>query len=277
MSEPIRGTKVTCPHCGRSGTAKISIAEGTRIKCPACGRVYEYRGGYNLQDPPDPAVQPETPQPNKPDLSGPDSLEPVPPMPRPSRMFGLLFCLRIPGRLAIGVGVLQFLVAVGGVLIGTLGAYRNAQTEQHRLQGERQKLKTEMTRLVEEMRQQIQKCDLRVEVPAPIMDQPHAQPLPQVQPVKKTCMEEYEERKEQYEFLSREWKQLEERLRAVDVAFSTAVWSALAWCTTSSAMLPLGIAYLAWVLGLVMICSGCVWLALVRRIFLTSPGCYLES
>jgi hypothetical protein len=68
-------------------------------------------------------------------------------------MFGLLYCLRIPGRLAIGVGVLQFLVTVGGVLIGTLGAYHNAQSEQHRLQGERQKLKTDMTRLATEMRQ----------------------------------------------------------------------------------------------------------------------------
>jgi hypothetical protein len=30
-------------------------------------------------------------------------------------------------------------------------------------------------------------------------------------------------------------------------------------------------------LGFVMICSGCLWLALVRRIFLGSPDCYLES
>jgi hypothetical protein len=90
-------------------------------------------------------------------------------------------------------------------------------------------------------------------------------------------MEEYEDRKDRYESESRDWKRLEEQLRAVDVAFSTAVWSAAAWCTTSSAILPLGIAYLAWVLGLVMFCSGCLWLALVRRIFLSSPDCYLES
>ena len=70
MNEPNHGTKVTCPYCHRSGTAKRIIPEGTKIKCPACGETYQYQASYALEEPP--APPPSPPPPSSPPITPPD-------------------------------------------------------------------------------------------------------------------------------------------------------------------------------------------------------------
>jgi len=173
--------------------------------------------------------------------------------------------LKLPGWISIATGVLQFVITVGGITLGTAGAYLSAHSEQQGLLAERQRLKGEMNKLAQHMQQLIQQCKLRIAIPPPF----NPQPQPQVQPPQPTCMEEYEECNYRFKGMERDWQELESKLRASSVAFSAAVMSAVTWSSSTSAYCPLGIAYIAWVLGIVMLCLGYLWLALVQRIFPT--------
>jgi len=334
MSEPTRGTKVTCPHCGWTGTAKITVAEGTKIKCPGCGQVYQYHESYKLEDQPPDQPLPTSTLSDKVQqvltaargaLGGSTPVSPVPR--RPAWSFTMTF-LKLPGWIAIATGILQFCIVFGGTSIGTYSGYQNARkeyaaarhellekqraaiaqqqtldAEKHRLLAEQQRLKNEMTRLAQEMDHLIKQCDLKVEVPANPPTAPAAQPQPTPpQPApEKTCLEQYQERKELYQLLMQQWQELDQKLNEVEgeltvverevqklqIALYDLPWpigklpAALAesifWSAGISAIFPLGIAYLAWVLGAVMICVGFIWLALVRRIFLAPPDCYLRT
>ena len=225
--------------------------------------------------------------------------------------------LKLPGWIAIATGVLQFVITVGGTSLGTAGGYLAAHREysgaynlllqqqesavqqQQRLTTDKQQVTKEMAQLAQEMQQLIQKCDLKIEVtvPAPQPVQP-MQPMPQVQPQpgqpQPTCLEQYEARKARYGVLEERWLEVNKELSVVARRLTeiqdqiaqlpwpigkvpAALLTSIAWSSTTSAITPLVIAYIAWVLGIVMLCVGFLWLALVQRIFLASPDCYLRT
>ncbi len=190
MTEPNHGTKVTCPHCHRSGTAKTSIPEGTKIKCPACGEIYQYQAIYSLEEPSTPASAPITPpdppsipRPATPAAWVPASNGSPPPLCRPAKRSVTTPLIRLPGWISIATGFLQFIMTVGGIILGTSGAYLSAHSEEQRLLADQQRLKGEMTKLTQHMQQLIQQCKLHVAIPPAIIPQQK----PQVQPPQQTC------------------------------------------------------------------------------------------
>ena len=236
MSEPNQSTKIVCPHCHRTGTAKGTVTEGTKIRCPGCGHVYEYRESYSLQEP-DPPTKPADPTPAQPTKPPGDELAGAP-RPRRHRRFSLATFLRLPGWIAIGTGLLQLTITVGGTTLGTMGSYfiaqrayskarqdllqerKELQTQQQRVEADRQQLRQNMVKLASEMTQLIQKCDLKVTLPVmPPPDQPQVmqpvQPLPQTQPPERSCWEQYQEKHGQYAEYQRQWNEISEQLAAL--------------------------------------------------------------
>ena len=157
-----------------------------------------------------------------------------------------------------------------------------------------------MMLLAQEMQQLIQKGDLKIEVRAaqpPQQPIPHVQPqqpIPHVQPREKTCMEQYEELKAGYEVLEERWHEVNRALTVVashldEIAnqiaqlpwpiskVPAAFLTSITWSSMANAGTPFVIAYIAWVLGIVMACVGFIWLALVQRVFLAPPDCYLRT
>jgi len=315
MSEPNQGTRIVCPKCQRSGIAKGTVIEGAKIRCPGCGHVYEYRESYSLQES-DPASTKPADTTSSPPANPPVGDFATAPVSHRCRRLGLAALLRLPGWLAIGTGLLQLAITAGGTTLGTLGSYfiaqraynqarqdllqerKELQGRQQRLQADRQQLRQNMVKLADEMTKLIRDCNLKVTMPAmPPPDQPGAlqpvQPLPRDQPPPQSCEQRYEAQHEQYLDYHRQWNEISEQLSslAAQQQGRTERLSQLPWpgsrvpeaCLVSltqssllSAGTPLAVGYVVWVLGLPMICFGCFWLALVRRIFLAPPHCYLE-
>jgi hypothetical protein len=298
----ITSIKVVCPSCQKPGTITTAtpIKAGARLKCIGCGHIYRYQEDYELaaaQVTPAPAATAPTP----------------PPRPVPTHWSPLLHILRLPGWIALATGALQFVITVGGAALGTAGNYQRAKqehTEQvgqlqlqrqavlrqpQTLQAESQQLQQETTMLAQEMQQLIGKCDLKVEaqaaLPQPVQLDPAASAVA-AKPPGLSCMDQYLERKARYEALEQRWQQINRALQEFDKQLaalvaqirnvpgpqlSSIVMTAVVWSSGISAITPLMIAYLGWVLGIVMACLGCLWLALVRRIFLAPAHCYLEA
>jgi hypothetical protein len=231
-------------------------------------------------------------------------------------MLGLATIVKLPGWIAIATGLMQLAITVGGTTLGTFGSYGTAQTAynaaredllqqrktllsaEQQLGLDRQRLHRDMTRLAGEMTQLIRKCDLKVTLPAsPPIDpgqqvQP-SQPLPQVQTSAKDCWEQYQTKHAQYVEFQKQWNEINERtsetaikLRDLADQMRQLPWpssrtpgaclESLSHWSLVSAGTPLVVGYVIWALGVPLICFGCFWLALVRRIFLAPPHCYLE-
>jgi hypothetical protein len=182
---------------------------------------------------------------------------------------------------------------------------KELQVRQKQLETDRLQLRLDMTNLGGEMAKLIQQCDLKVTVPAPpAMDQTQPvqpqQPFPEARPAQQIaprttdeCWDQYREKNEHYSEYQRQWNDINQQLSSLATRQQELVeqlrqlpWpsgripeACLQSLTQSSLMAagtPLVVGYVIWVLGLPLICFGCFWLALVRRLFLAPPHCYLE-